>query len=326
MSAQRRRLAAIRPVLDRMAALVLVAGLAFLLPRLMPGDPLELLRSSDLHLALSPEERAALGRDMGLGGSLGAQFLAFCAALLSGDLGHSVAHAAPVSQILAGALGWTCLLVLLALPIYSVVGTWLGIEAGLAPGRPLGRGLLVAASILGSLPPYAVSVLLLVGLAVAVPLFPLGGAEPLFPSADPLERLGAILHHAALPALALASHETVRFFFLARAATLALAARPFVTNARARGIGGWRLRLTYLARNMAPLLAGRLSDTMAGQFTIVLFVEIVFSYPGIGFVLYEAIRTRDFALLQGAVVVLAAAILTLNALLDGLAAHLARRG
>ncbi|WP_186399415.1 ABC transporter permease [Stappia sp. P2PMeth1] len=315
-----------RMVLDRALALLLVVALGFLLPRFMPGDPVELQRASDLDLGLAAAQRETLRQVMGLGGSLGEQFLTYCAALLSGDLGFSVAHAAPVSQVVAGALAWTSLLVLLAFPIYLLIGPWLGIESGLAPERPLGRGLLVGLSALGSVPPYAVSILLLWLLAVAVPLFPLGGAEALLPPADPLVRIAGVLHHAALPALALATHEIVRFFFLSRGATLALSLRPFVINARARGIAGWRLRVTYLARSLAPVLAGRLGDTLAGQFSVVLFVEIVFSYPGIGLVIHEAIRARDLALLQGAVICLAAAILVLNALLDGLAGRLARRG
>lgn len=135
-----------------------------------------------------------------------------------------------------------------------------------------------------------------------------------------------VLRHATLPAIALAMHEVVRYFFLARGETIVLTSRPFVINARARGVRGWRLRHTYLFANVrAPLLA-RLSDSVTGLVTAILFVELALSYPGVGHVIHLAISQRDYALLQGAVLLLSAMVLLVNWIVDLSAACLASRG
>ncbi len=311
---------------NRFVVLAFLVALTFFLPRLMPGDPLDILFPGDLARDLTPAEIAKLRHQMGLDGTLLAQFAGYCKALLQGDLGFSYIHAAPVAQLLASSLPWTGLLMLLATPIFLVLGIGCGIEAGRQPHQLLDRTMTTIVTIIASLPPFATAVLLLVLFGFGLSLFPVSGAEPLFPSDSGARRLIDILHHAFLPATALAMHEVVRFYFLSRGEAIKLSVRPFISNARARGVGEGREFIHYFGRNLVPTLLARLSDTISAMVTSVLFVEIVFSYPGIGNLIYNAVLDRDFALLQGAVLGLATVVLLVNWLLDSAVAMLAERG
>mgnify|MGYP000433111597 CR=1 FL=1 len=313
-------------LITRGAVFLLLVFLAFSLPRLLPGDQMALLQSSDLGRALTQGELEHLQQTSGLSGSWAAQFLRYLKGLAAGDLGYSLPHAAPVSQLLLATLPWSLLLLCLALPVSLGLGVYGGIAAGQARGTLRDRCLTGAMTLLAGIPPFTTALLLLLLLGILWPLFPASGAEPVFPAATALQRGFDILRHAFLPALALAAHEISRFFFLVRAETVSLSQRAFVLNARARGILGWRLQAGYYGRNLLAVVLARLSETLTGLFGAVLFVEIVFSYPGTGLLIYTAILERDYALIQGLVIALAALVLSLNWAVDTLADLLAQRG
>lgn len=316
----------LRGLAIRVAVFIGLVFLTFLLPRLLPGDPLALLLSADAIRGLDTTEIETLRQSYHLSGTLASQFVDYLWGLARGDLGVSLRHGLPVGQLLLGALPWTLLLIVGAMPVYLSIGLLAGIEAGQRPHEARDRmvtGVMVAVA---SVPPFAAAIFLMLGLAVIWPLFPVGGAEPLFPSANPTERALGIAYHAALPTLALALHELARFFFLARGEAVALSDRPFMTNARARGIGGMRLRLGYFGRNLVPLTLARMADSITTQFGAVFFVEIVFSYPGVGSLVFDAMQERDYMLLQGAMLGLAFFVLTLNWVLDLMVSMLLRRG
>lgn len=310
----------------RLLAFALLAVLGFVLPRLLPGDPLALMLPPDSIRGLGPHDDLNLRAQMGLSGTIGEQLVRYLWSLLQGDLGFSFRHAARVADVLASALPWSLLLVVCAVPVYLTVGVTSGIEAGRYPHGRADRLLTGAMILLSSIPPFVGAVLLLQGFGIHWSLLPTGGAEPLFPPSDPLGRALAIARHAVLPVLALSLHEVSRFFFLARGEAVTLSARPFLVNARSRGIDEMRLRLHYYGRNLAPALLARLSSSVSGLFGGLVFVEVIFSYPGIGSLIYGAIQERDYALLQGTLLALAALVLLVNWSIDAIVLALAERG
>lgn len=311
---------------SRLLAFLLLALLGFVLPRLLPGDPLALMLSADAVRDLGPQDDALLRARMGLSGTLWEQFVRYLGALLQGDLGFSFRHAVPVADVLATALPWSLLLVVCAVPVFFATGATIGIEAGRWPHGRVDRLLTGSMILLSSVPPFVGAVLLLQCFGIHWPLLPTGGAEPLFPPSDPLDHAIAIARHAVLPVLALSLHEVGRFFFLARGEAVTLSARPFLINARARGIGEMRLRLHYYGRNLAPALLARLSSSVSGLFGALVFVEVIFAYPGMGNLIYGAIQERDYPLIQGALLALAALVLLVNGLIDALVLAMAERG
>ncbi|MFV1598944.1 MULTISPECIES: ABC transporter permease [unclassified Phaeobacter] len=313
-------------LLLRFLIFCVVLVLCAILARMMPGDTLEVMLSTDLARGLGSGELDRLQGRMGLTGDIASQVWRYAKGLWAGDLGYSMPHAAPVLQLLLTALPWTGLLILGATPIFVIGGVLTGIEAGRLPGGTVDRWVTPVVTLLASLPPFTGAVLLLLAFGILWPVLPTAGAEPLLPAAGPVGHALDIMRHAILPTLALALHELARFYFLARAETLTLAQRDFVLNARARGISPWRLRWAYIGLSLIPACLSRLSDTLTGLITAVFFVEIVFSYPGTGYLIYSAILDRDYDLLQGAVVFMAAFVLLANWIVDGLVIHLARRG
>lgn len=152
---------------NRLVVLAIIVGLTFLLPRLLPGDPLDLMVSPDAARSLTVEEAARLRLVMGIDSNWLEQFVAYVQRLVTGDLGYSRQHAAPVGSILAKAIPWTALLIGLSLPIFLIVGVGTGIEAGLRRHSAIDRGLTYAMAVVGSLPPFASTVFLLIGFAIA---------------------------------------------------------------------------------------------------------------------------------------------------------------
>ncbi|MDV2078979.1 ABC transporter permease [Marinobacter xestospongiae] len=316
----------LRGFATRLAVFSLLLALTFALPRLLPGDPVELLHSSDLMRELTAAEEQRLYRSMGLEGSWLDQFGGYMAAVLQGNLGYSIQHGAAVSQLLAHALPWTGLLILGAMPIALLIGVTAGIEAGRCPHGPfdlIATGLMTC---LSSVPPFAWAILLVLVFGVMWPILPPAGAQSVVPPHGAVQRVVDIAWHAVLPMLSLALHEVARFYFLCRGEAVGLSSRPFIVNARARGLGGLRERIHYYGRNLLPAVLARLSDSVTGLVGTVVFVEIVFSYPGLGGLIYDAIVDRDYVLLQGAVLWLAAFVLLMNWLLDTVVSALARRG
>ncbi|MEZ5838710.1 MAG: ABC transporter permease [Geminicoccaceae bacterium] len=316
----------LRGLADRVLVFASLIVLTFILPRLMPGDPLELLLSADTARELAPQEIEAVRRQYGLAGSWGEQFLHYLYMLAQGDLGFSLRHGMPVVSLLREALPWTLLLILCAMPIYLVLGICLGIEAGHHPHSLRDRMVTGAMILLASIPPFATAIFLLLAFGVLWPFLPISGAEPLFPADTLTGRIAGIARHAVLPVVALALHEVARFFFLARGEAAGLSSRAFIANARARGIGGMRLRLHYYVRNILPIALARMADSITTLFGAVFFVEVVFSYPGVGSLIYSAMLERDHMLLQGAMLGMAAVVLVLNWVLDTTVTRLVRRG
>ncbi|WP_199261193.1 ABC transporter permease [Paracoccus binzhouensis] len=313
-------------LLARLAVLGLVALMVFALPRLLPGDPVQAMLASDHAQNLGPAELAALRERLGLTGGWGRQLGDWLGDLARGDLGRSIRHARPVAALIAESLPWTLLLILGAMPVYLLGGALAGIQAGRARGGALDRGLTGFVTVLASIPPFVLAILLMLGFAILWPVLPAGGALPLFPSDRPLVRAGQVARHAVLPVAALALHEFARFYYLARAEAVSLSRRPFLLNAEARGLPPLRLLVDYHGRNILPAFVARLSDSLSGLIGAAVIVEIVFSYPGIGGLVYGAILDRDYPLLQGATITLAAGVLALNWLIDAALAVLAERG
>ncbi|WP_299939531.1 ABC transporter permease [uncultured Microbulbifer sp.] len=311
---------------NRLLIFALLLVITFYLPRLLPGDPLEVMVASEYTRGLNAGEIQQLRIHMGFEGSWLDQLAAYGFGILHGDLGYSFRHAAPVADIIIQPLGWTLFLILLALPIFLVTGVACGIEAGRQPHGGIDRFLTGAMTLLASLPPFVMAIGLLLVFAILLPILPASGAQPLFPAQGMVAHALQILRHALLPALALAMHEIVRFFFVARSEAISLSTRPFLLNARARGIYGVRERVDYYGRNIFPAIASRLSDAFSGLISGALFVEIVFSYPGIGLVLYKAIGERDYIVIQSTVLLLSVFILGFNWIIDTLVLLHSRRG
>jgi peptide/nickel transport system permease protein len=293
--------------------------LNFFLPRLLPGDPLAFNSddSADAAVPLSATAREQLRDYYDLDEPLGWQLLNYLTNLASGDLGWSIARSAPVSELILDRLPWTLALTLTAVIVSALAGSALGMLAGWAPGRVLDRALISLAAVCAALPEFLVAIGLLMTLAVGFGWFPLFGGRTIFAN-YPAGLVGALRHgidvawHLALPATALVITGTSAYILLARDATARLRHEPWLVVARAKGLRERDIARRHALPNIAlPLLTFfglRLGGALGGA----LIVERVFHIPGLGLLTYQAIRARDYPVLQAVFLLSSVGVLVVN--------------
>lgn len=315
-----------RLVLSNVLAFFMLVFLTFILLRWLPGDPLDVLYSSDIARSVSFAEREAMRETLGWDGSIWVQGWHYIHELVQGNLGYSIHHAAPVSDLLLASLPWSLALVLLSAPLGLLLGVTPGLIAGSKANTHLDHWLVVLAAIFSSLPSFALALLLSSLFAHQLGWFPLSGGAALFASYSGWQWLTDYIAHGFLPLIVLASHGALRYFYLTRGLAQQLSQRPFIKTAKARGLSQWQLIRHYYWPNAWPEVLTRMTGVLPSVLGSTLFVEVVFSYPGIGQLLLDAIYNRDFPVIQGALLTLGFIILLTNSLIDLMVHQLSLRG
>lgn len=279
----------------RLAAAALLAALVvcgtFALVHALPGGPGSIPEDP----RVSPAQAARLRAAWGLDRPLGEQFVRFLGAAASGDWGPSLARHRPASEVLAAALPWTLLLAGAALAIELTGGLLLGLAAARRPGGGLDHLLRAVGVTVHSIPDFWLALGLLALLALRWRILPAGGVGTLLEDSPvgPAE----LLRHLALPALAIGLPAAAGSAQFVRAALVEVAHEPFLLAARARGLTPVRQIVVHqLPVAAAPLLqvAGLSAGTvLSGS----LAVEVVFAWPGMGRVVFEALAARDYPVL-----------------------------
>lgn len=309
--------------LVRHLGLYLVAAWAsltlnFFIPRLMPGDPASAMFAR-LQGQLQPEAMAALREAFGFTNEpLLKQYFTYLSHMLRGDLGLSVAYfPAKVTDVIATGLGWTVLLSGTAVVISFALGTALGVFATFRRGGFLDSAMPPILIFLGAFPYFWLAMVALYFLGFGAGWFPLRHAysdllEPSFSA----EFILSILEHMILPAAAIVVATVGGWMLSMRGAMVGVLAEDYVTMAQAKGLSPSRVMFHYAARNaMLPNVTGfgmALGFVLSGS----LLTEIVFSYPGQGYLLIQAVRNQDYPLMQGLFLTITLAVLGANFIVD----------
>jgi peptide/nickel transport system permease protein len=290
----------------------------FLIPRLMPGNPIDLILSRYQSEA-SPSQVRALETTYGLDTtqSLLLQYLHYLDQLLHGNLGVSISYfPLGVATVIARALPWTICLVGLATVIAFTLGTLLGIVVAWRRGSWL-DGLLPVTTFFSSVPYFWMALILLSVLAVKLGWVPLSGGysdSTTIGWNGPF--LSSAIYHGLLPALTIVISSVSGWVLGMRNMMVTTLDEDYVLLGEAKGLSPQRVMLTYAARNaILPSLAGfalSLGFVVSGS----ILTEVVFSYPGIGFELFQAVGNEDFPLMQGIFLVVTIAVLLANLLAD----------
>lgn len=294
--------------------LLAVATFVFILPRLMPGDPLQSLDDPTSGTFLSdPQVRARVSAYYGLDQSLPTQYFAYLSDLFHGNLGWSIAQNVTVSQLIGNRLPWTLLLMGCALLIASTLSFVAGINAAWHRGKAVDRSLIALLSTGRTVPEYATAGLLLTCFAVVVPILPLSGARTSFATySNPLAAVGDVFAHLVLPLTALTLGLAGRKFLIVRNAAISTLGEDYMLLGRAKGLPRRRLKYRYSGRNsllpFVTALGAQVGFAVGGS----IFVEAVFVYPGMGTLVYDAVNARDYPVLQGSFLVLAGVVLLAN--------------
>jgi peptide/nickel transport system permease protein len=289
----------------------------FFIPRLVPGNAVEAIMSKfpDLQPSAYRALEALLG--VGHGGSIWHQYWSYLVDVAHFNLGTSVSEfPAQVSTLLGEALPWTITLVGSATVIAFLVGTALGIAAGWRHGGGLDR-LLPALMFLQAIPYFFFALILLELLAVKVHAFPIaqGYSQGLVPGWH-WAFIGSAIDHSLLPALTIVLTSIAGWMLQMRNVMITTVDEDYVIAAQAKGLSNHRVVFTYAARNaILPQLQGfglALGFVVSGA----LVMEIVFSYPGIGLLLVNAVSSNDYPLTQGIFLVITFAVLIANLIVD----------
>jgi len=285
--------------------LVVLTG-TFALLESLPGDAAAAFEDP----RVPPAQQERLRSLYGLDRPPPERFVRFLAAAVRGEWGYSFAFHRPVARVLGDALPWTLALALAALAIEFALGIPLGLFAARRAGLAVDHALRATTLAIWSLPSFWLGLLLLLWLAFGWRALPPGGvATPGADSWPPLARGLDLLRHLALPALALgvpAAAATARFV---RASLLEVAGEGFLLAARARGIAPWRVVWVHALRAAASPLLQLFGLSLAALLSGSLAVEVVFGWPGLGRVTYEALAARDQPVLLAGATLAAATVL-----------------
>jgi peptide/nickel transport system permease protein len=308
--------------------LVIVLGVTavFFIPRLTPNDPVQrILDEMDARGGgVDPEAKEAMMQALtqmyGLEGSWGEQYVAFWERLFHGDFGVSFFQFPTRVNVLIGrALPWTLGLLLFSMITSWTLGNIIGAIGGYYPRERWSRVLDTVAMLVRPLPYYIFAFALLLLLAYVVRLFPVSGGYSLgrqIVFSWPF--IKDVLHHSALPALSQIVLGIAVTFQTMKLIVQNVNAESFVQYAKLGGIGESRILGQYVIRNaILPQITG-LALNFGNIFGGALITEMVFSYPGIGTLLYHAIINGDYNLIMGitifSIVALTTAILVLDLL------------
>jgi peptide/nickel transport system permease protein len=303
-----------------LVGLAVVAGvvvLTFALLRLAPGDPVEQL----LGPGASAQQIAAQRHALGLDRPLPLQLAAWLGRAARADWGTSFATGRPVAELLGTAWPATVRLVGLSLLLSYLLGVALGAWQAAHGGSRRDTAASVVTVTLFAVPGYWLGLMLMMAGTYWLRVLPAFGAAGL--DADYLTgwpRLADALRHLALPLLTLTLIGTGGVARFARGAVLDVRAAPFVVTARAKGLAEGRVLVRHVLRNALLPIVTLLGLSLPALFSGAVFVEAVFAWPGVGRVLVEAVRARDYPVVMAATTISAALVVTGNLLAELMAA------
>jgi len=295
--------------------LVFAITLNFLLPRLMPGNPLLLIAGADVG-QLTDEERQAVLERVGLDQPLGEQFVIYLRDIATGDLGYSYRQKRPIVTLIAERLPWTLLLAGASILLSAVIGVVLGALAAWRRGRRTDLSSLTSMIVLDALPSFWLGMLFISVFAVELGVLPSYGAVTPASGYQGFDAFMDVTRHAVLPVLTLTILSVPGIYLTMRYSMLGVLGEDFIRTARAKGLPERTVALRHAARNaiipVVTVVALRLGFAFGG--TVV--VETVFSYPGLGRLIFEAVSGRDYPVMQATFLVFTVAVLLCNLLAD----------
>lgn len=320
-------IALLERLLQLIPVLLGISVIVFSMMALTPGDPVDVMLGDSL---ATPEQRAAMRRDMGLDGPLLDRFVAFVSNAMQGEFGTSFHHRRPVADVILERVPATIELTLVSMLLALTVGIPLGVLAAVKRDTWFDR-LATIATLLGvSMPGFWFGILAILLFAVTLGLFPVAGRigyESEVPfvtglllvdtllAGKPASFLDA-LRHLALPAITLGLAMAALIARVTRSAMLETLRQDYVVFAEAKGLSRARVLLRHALKNaLIPTVtvAAIETGTLLGGNMI---VETVFGWPGLGRLVVEAIFTRNYPLVQAAVLLYAVTYVLLNLVAD----------
>jgi peptide/nickel transport system permease protein len=316
---------AVRAVGKAVLTIFVVVTLTFFLVRLMPGSPIEVyINTLMAEQGMSYVEAADVVRGkfaVDLNKPLLEQYALFLGSLARGDLGNSLlSEGVPATDLILQYLPWTLFAVGMGLMLSFGIGIACGVLTAYWRNSVLDHVLSSIGAILASIPDYLIGIMIVVFLGVQLRLVPItqmrGAISPGIVPGPTLDFLGDILFHAALPVTTYVLAHVGVWMLTMKNSTLATLGEDFVTAARARGLSDGRITTAYVGRNaVLPLFT---QFTISAGFILggSVFIETIFVYQGLGWLLLRSINTRDYPVMQGIILLITVAVVLANLAAD----------
>lgn len=291
--------------------------IGFVIFSLMPSDPVHTLTRGH---PTSPGQMAHLRSQLGLDQPVWRRFLTFLDHTVHGDLGYSWQFQQPVSSLVGDRIGPTLLLMGSAAAISMTIGLWLGARAGWRHGSRFDRITSATSLTLWSVPTFWLGMILLVVLSVGTgpipPLFPSGGMSDPALTGNWLDHTLDVTRHLVLPCLTMVLVVYAQYLTIMRSSIIDETGSPYLLTARAKGLRDDVVRRRHAVPNAllpsVTMIFMHLGTLVTGAIT----VEAVYSWPGLGYLTYQALRTPDLPLLEGTFIVFSASVIIMNLLAD----------
>ncbi len=296
------------------AAVVLlgVSVVVFALVHLVPGDPIRV----SLGTRFDPQTYAALRARAGFDKPLPLQYLSYIGHAVTGDLGVSFRSGEPVSSILLGRLPATLTLTLAAMVVALLIAVPLGAFSAIRQGSKLDYFATVVSQLGVSVPDFWMAILLILLFAGTLGWFPASGYV------SPLSSPIGWLHHVALPAVTIGLVSGSILTRFVRSAVLESLGQDYTRTARSKGLHERDVISHHVLRNAWVPIVTVTGVQLASLLGGVIVVEVIFGWPGLGRLTLDAVQSRDYPVMQGAVLLFATLFLVVNLLVDLLYAAL----
>ena len=298
-------------VLERLLALVptlfAASVLVFLFIHFIPGDPAAILLGD----TATPEEIAALTREMGLDAPLHTQYLLWLGNVLRGDLGTSIFFREPVTSVIADGAETSLLLASMTMVWIILIGVPIGVVSATWHGSWLDQLTSGGAMLAASIPTFWLGLYLILIFAVGLGWLPSSGYPSIFGDGGL-----ANLRYLLLPSLTLAAPNAALIIRLVRASMLDVQREDHVRTARSKGLHPVRVACLHVFRNALIAVAAAFGFTFAALVSEAVVTETVFSLPGVGRLVVESILRRDYPVIQGVILVIVVLYMVVNLLVD----------
>ena len=299
-------------------AFIIAISFNFLLPRMMPGDPIEAMFAAakgKMNLAQMDAVREMYGFT---GGSLFQQYITYMKSVFTLDLGPSVLmFPIEVTQVIGMALPWTLFLALGSLIVALVLGVTIGTYASYRREGFFGQFVPPFLAFLSNFPYVVTALILFYFLGLKWELFPLSYThDPEIDIGFTLEFIRSVAHHAILPMGSMIVVGIATWVFTMRNAMINVLGEDYVTMAEAKGLSSFRVMYRYAGRNAILPVATAIAMAIGFSFAGAIITEVIFNYQGIGNILLKALNARDYPLIQAILLILVTAVLTANFIAD----------
>lgn len=296
----------LKRVLQSIPTLFIVVTLTFILTRMIPGNPARTV----LGPQASPDAIAELEIEMGLNKSKAEQYIDYVVDILHGDFGYSYIDKRPVTDLIAERIPSTLAIAIPSLVIALILGVAAGVYSALHQYSVLDYVFMVLALVGVSMPIFWLGMMLVMQFSVNLgwlPALGMGSME---------NGIGDVVSHMVLPCFCLATIPMATFARISRSSMLEVINRESIKSLRARGIKESSVIWKHALKNALPPIVTVLGLQIAQAFTGAILTESIFSWPGMGTMIVNAINNRDYQLIQGTVLFIAVIFVLVNLIVD----------